>query len=69
MADNPGRIQVAVRAVTALRVLRTQRPTLQTLAAELGTSERTARRYIEAIEAARIPVERTGEHYRVTGGW
>ena len=47
--------------------MRSSRPTLTTLARELGTTERTARRYVESFEAAGVPIYRHGPHYRVEG--
>jgi predicted DNA-binding transcriptional regulator YafY len=59
------RNQVIRRLLIAQRLLQTSRPTLPQLARAMKCSERTARRYVESLEDACIPVRRHGPHYRI----
>lgn len=67
MSGLSSRNVVVVRALKAVRVLRTGRPTLSELATALGTTERTARRYLDALAEAHVPVKRHGPRYRIEG--
>jgi predicted DNA-binding transcriptional regulator YafY len=56
---------VVVRVVKALQALQAGRVTLPQLAAEMGTTERTARRYITSFEQAHVPIRRYGPRYGI----